>query len=343
MKKIIASVFALCLLSFTFTGCIASNQTPKPSESSTGSGITNVRVAYFPNITHAQALVMKANHILESTLGDNYHVSWSSFNAGSSEIEAFFAGAIDIGYIGPVPAVNGNIRSHGDLTVIANAAEGGAILVKKANSAITSINDLGGKTVAIPQIGNTQHLCLLNLLSEAGLSPLSEGGTVKVVAADNANILTLFDQSHIDAALVPEPWGTILCNTGQIDILLDYDEIYMDGNYPVSLVVVRNEFMNQYPDVVEKFLQAHIDATNRINHNLRDSVVDIITEIANVTSNKLDMDVVFHSFSKTNVTSELNKEALLAFAQIAYHRKMITQLPDNSFINTSILDKLTNK
>lgn len=221
MKKMIANVCVMAGALMLLTGCGSAKE-------SRG----EMRVACFPNITHAQALLMKNQKTLETKLGDDYEVSWKTFTAGSSEIEAIFAGEIDIGYIGPVPAVNGNVKSDGDVTVIANAADAGAVLVKGTDSGIESIEDLEGKTVAIPQIGNTQHLCLLNLLSENGLAPVSEGGTVEVVAVENSNLQNMFDQGNVDAALVPEPWGTILTDSGNIDLLLDYQDIYLDGNYP---------------------------------------------------------------------------------------------------------------
>ena len=242
-----------------------------------------MRVACFPNITHAQALLMKNQKTLETKLGEDYEVSWKTFTAGSSEIEAIFAGEIDIGYIGPVPAVNGNVKSDGDVTVIANAADAGAVLVKGTDSGIESIEDLEGKTVAIPQIGNTQHLCLLNLLSENNLAPVSEGGTVEVVAVENSNLQNMFDQGAVDAALVPEPWGTILTASENVDLLLDYQDIYLDGNYPVAVVIVRNEFMEEHPDAVETFLQAHLDATEEINSHLEGSVVAMLAELESVT------------------------------------------------------------
>lgn len=60
-------------------------------------GKTNVRIAYFPNITHNQALVMKNQGTLEEKWKDKCNVSWTSFNAGPAEMEAIFAGEIDLG------------------------------------------------------------------------------------------------------------------------------------------------------------------------------------------------------------------------------------------------------
>jgi hypothetical protein len=68
---------------------------------------TTIRVGAFPNITHAQAMVGKANGWFEKAMGPQVKVQWTSFNAGPSAIEALFGGAIDMTYVGPNPAING--------------------------------------------------------------------------------------------------------------------------------------------------------------------------------------------------------------------------------------------
>ncbi|MFJ3586857.1 ABC transporter substrate-binding protein, partial [Streptomyces sp. NPDC090127] len=65
-----------------------------------------VRVGYFPNLTHATALVGDEEGILQKELGGT-ELRVASFNAGPSEIEALNADSIDIGFIGPSPAING--------------------------------------------------------------------------------------------------------------------------------------------------------------------------------------------------------------------------------------------
>ena len=206
---------------------------------------TEINVGYFNNVTHAQALYMKAQGTLDKAFDGKAKVKWTSFNAGPSEVEALFSGDIDIGYIGPVPAISANVKSKGDVSIISGASQAGAELVKAPGSEIESAKDLDGKTVAIPQIGNTQHLCLLKLLSDNGLKTVEEGGTVTVTAVENADIQNMMDQGNIDAALVPEPWGSTLVKNGA-EIVLDYNGVYMEGNYPVAVVVVRNEFLKEH-------------------------------------------------------------------------------------------------
>lgn len=62
----------------------------------------SVKLGYFPNLTHATALVGEQEGLLQKELGGT-QIKSTTFNAGPSEIEALNAGAIDIGFIGPSP------------------------------------------------------------------------------------------------------------------------------------------------------------------------------------------------------------------------------------------------
>src|SRR2546421_9843870 len=89
-----------------------------------------IRVGAFPNITHAQPMIGKASGWFEKGMGSNVKIQWTSFNAGPSAIEALFAGAIDMTYVGPNPAITGYVRSQGEaLRVVAGTASGGATLL----------------------------------------------------------------------------------------------------------------------------------------------------------------------------------------------------------------------
>lgn len=61
---------------------------------------------------------MKNQGTLEEKWKDKCNVSWTSFNAGPAEMEAIFAGEIDLGYIGPVPALSANVKSNGEVKII---------------------------------------------------------------------------------------------------------------------------------------------------------------------------------------------------------------------------------
>lgn len=139
----------------TSTSLTAPTTVPVTNVPASGEKIT-VHVGYFPNITHAQALVGVQNGAFQQELGENVTLDVKTFNAGPSEIEALFAGAIDIGYIGPSPAINGYVKSNGEaLRIIAGAVSGGALLVVRPAANIKTAADLAGKKIATPELGNT--------------------------------------------------------------------------------------------------------------------------------------------------------------------------------------------
>src|SRR5580704_14058859 len=152
-----------------------------------------IRVGAFPNMTHAQPMIGKANGWFDKALGPKVKVQWSSFNAGPSAIEALFAGAIDITYVGPNPAISGYLRSQGEaLRVIAGAASGGASLIVRNDSGILKPEDFRGKRVATPQLGNTQDVALRAWLKAHGMKSTDKGGDVQVIPLANPDQLSLF-------------------------------------------------------------------------------------------------------------------------------------------------------
>lgn len=291
---------------------------------------SEINIGYFNNVTHAQALYMKATGSFEETLSQKEEtaatkVNWISFNAGPAEVEALMAGSIDIGYIGPVPAVTANLKSKGDIVVISSATKGGAVLVTNASSGINSISDLAGKTISVPQIGNTQHLCLMKLLEDNNLADVNNGGNVTIAAVANADVANMMDQNNIDAAIVPEPWGATLLSKGA-NLLLDYDEVYPGGDNDVAVVVVRKDFLNAFPDIVSLFLEEHQTATDTINGS-SDTYSVINEEIFAATEKHLDDAILNEAFSRIAISTELNVDSLFELARISKDNGIINDMP----------------
>lgn len=300
------------------------------SSPDTSGGKTDVRIAYFPNMIHTQALVMKNQKTLENKWADTCSVTWTAFNAGPAEIEALFADEIDIGYIGPVPAINANVKSGGDIKIIAGATNAGAVFLVRKDAGIDSLNDLPGKKIAVPQLGNTQHLCLLNLLKENGGKTKDQGGDIEICASSNADIVNLMDNGSIDGAVVPEPWGTMIENNGFSKILLDYDELFSDGDYPTALVVASKEFLDAHADLAAEFLEMHKEATEFINEDPERTQQIVNEEIAAATGKSLEKDVIQNAFLRIKATDTLNTDAVLDFAKISNEAGFISKIPEEN-------------
>lgn len=277
---------------------------------------SEVNVAYFPNITHSQALVMKNQGALEETLGEDYDVKWVSFNAGPAEVSALFSEDIDIGYIGPTPAISANVKSEGEVVVISGCSEGGMMLLASPGSGIEEIADLAGKNVAVPQLGNTQHLILLNLLSQNNLAASDAGGDVTVTATANAYILQLMTSGDVDAACVPEPWAQTLIQECGARVIADEKEVWGSGSYPVAVVVVRKEYLTENPDIVEKFLFAHRAATDFIEENPETAMTLVNQEIEAVTGKSIEPSILKEAWKHMGFSTELNTGAMQTFSDI---------------------------
>lgn len=235
----------------------------------------SLKIGYFPNLNHAQPIIGLKNGDFQKALNDdqnigNISISEYVFTAGPSAIEALYAGQIDVAYVGPNPAINGYIVSGGEgLRIISGASSGGVSFVVRNDSGIETVNDLGGKKFASPQLGNTQDVALRKYLIDNGFNTVENGGNVTVVAAKPADIITLFLKKEIDGAWVPEPLVAILKEQGNGFILVDERALWPpDGKFVTANILVRTDYLRDNPEIIKKLLEAHVDETLWINQKL---------------------------------------------------------------------------
>lgn len=256
-------------------------------------GPVPLRLGYFPNLTHAPALVGITEGIFQRALGDAATLRPTAFPAGPALIQALFAGEIDIAYVGPNPTISGYVQSNGRaLRVIAGATSGGASLIVRPGAGITKPADFAGKRVATPQLGNTQDVALRSWLLDNGLKPAEQGGTVTVLPTENATALTLFQKGDIDAAWVPEPWATRLVLQAGGVRFLDERTIWPGGRFVTTNVIVRTAFLAKHPDVVERFLAGHVAAVEALRADPARARVEVNDAIRAVTSAALPPEVL---------------------------------------------------
>jgi NitT/TauT family transport system substrate-binding protein len=292
---------------------------------------TVVRVGAFPNITHAQAMIGKANGWFEKALAPA-KVQWVSFNAGPSAIEALFAGAIDMTYIGPNPTISGYVHSNGEaLRVISGAVSGGVALVVRNDSGIQRPEDFHGKRVASPQLGNTQDVALRAWLKEHGLKTTDKGGDVQVVPVANPDQLTLFLQKQLDASWAPEPWASRLIHRGNAHLFLDERSLWPNGQFVITNLIVSTKFLHQHPDLVEKWLAANVELTDWINGHKDQAKLILNEQIRRETGKALLAEVLDDSFARLELTYDPLRSSLLKSAESAYEAGFLgKQKPDLS-------------
>lgn len=306
-----------------------------------------IRVGAFPNITHAQAMVGKANGWFEKAMGPQVKVQWTSFNAGPSAIEALFAGAIDMTYVGPNPAINGYVRSNGEaLRVVSGAASGGASLIVRNDSGIQKPQDFHGKRVASPQFGNTQDVALRNWLRNHGLKSNDKGGDVRIIPMANPDQLTLFQKKELDAAWAPEPWATRLIHEGNGRLFVDERSLWPNGQFVITLLVVNTKFLNAHPDLVKKWIRANVELTDWINAHPDEAKKLLNQQISAETGKAFPPAILDEAFARMQVTYDPLHGALLTAAKQAFDdgflgRQMpdLSRLYDLSLLNQVLAEK----
>jgi NitT/TauT family transport system substrate-binding protein len=310
----LAAGLGICLA----TACGAPAPSGGPANEATGTPLT-VRLGYFPNVTHAAAVVGVARGAFAAALTPTATLEVRTFNAGPSLIEAMFAGEIDIGYIGPNPAINGYVKSKGEaLRIVAGAASGGALFVVRPDANIKTPADLDGKKLATPQLGNTQDVALRHYLLAHGLNTIDRGGAVQIIPTQNADILTLFQQGSIDGAWVPEPWASRLILEANGEVFLDERDLWPDGKFVTTHVIVSAKFLTAHPDVVKAFLRAHVETVQFIDANLDEAKKIINEEIERITTRGLAEAVLDKSFETLDITYDPVQASLFASAEHAF-------------------------
>ncbi len=315
------------------------------SAQSLGNEKKTLRIGYFPNITHAQAVIGLNDGDFQKVLGDNVTVETVKFNAGPSAIESLLADRIDATYIGPNPAINGYLLTDGkDLRVISGASSGGASFVVRNDSGIETVNDLGGKKFASPQLGNTQDVALRKYLIDNGYNTIENGGNVTVLPIANADILTAFLKKEIDGAWVPEPWATRLVQEAGGKVLVDEKSLWPDGKFVTANLIVRTDYLEKNPDVIKKLLEAHVDETLKINNDTAAAAKEFNTQLKKLTGQEISENVLDKAFSNLELTYDPLKLTLFKSANDAYDLGFIEKGKDrpnlSGIYDTTLLNEV---
>lgn len=305
-----------------------------------------MRIGYFPNITHSQAVIGMANGAFQKELGDYVKIMPKLFNAGPSAIEAMFAGELDLTYIGPNPAINGFVKSNGEaLRIIAGATSGGAGLVIRQDSGIKTATDFRKKKIASPQLGNTQDVALRNWLTKKGLKLKDKGGDVEVVPINNPDQLTLFLKKEIHGAWTVEPWVSRLKIEGKGKLFLDERSLWSKGDFITAHVIVSKKFLDKHPDLVKKWLFAHVDLTIWINSHKDEAKKLLNDELKKITGKALPNDVLNEAFNRLKITYDPIKTSLLASAKQAFELGFLGKNPPDltGIYDLEILNEVLKK
>ncbi|WP_405666163.1 aliphatic sulfonate ABC transporter substrate-binding protein [Streptomyces sp. NBC_01166] len=347
LRRSLAAAAALPLLAVAVTACgygseAKDDDSAKSNVSAGGKKLSadTVKIGYFPNLTHATALVGIQEGLIAKELGGTT-VKPSTFNAGPSEIEALNAGSIDIGFIGPSPSINGYSKSKGQsLRIVGGSASGGVKLVVNPKK-IKTLDDLKGKKIATPQLGNTQDVAFLNWISEKGwkVDAQSGKGDVSVVRSDNKVTPDAFKAGSLDGAWVPEPTASKLVAEGG-KVLLDESSLWPDDKFVITNIIVSQKFLSEHPDVVDAVLRGTVSTNKWINANPDKAKASANAALKELSGKALPAEVLDPAWKSIQITDDPLAATLEAQADHAVKAGLLEKPDLNGIYDLKPLNKI---
>jgi NitT/TauT family transport system substrate-binding protein len=321
-------------IAVVFLGALA---WPKTLAIAASEPLAELRLGYFANVTHAQAVLGVANGDFQKALGVTKLKALSPFNAGPSLIEAMVAGDVDIGYVGPGPALTAWAQTHGkEITVIAGAAADGVLIVARPGSGIQTLTDLKGKKIATPQKNNTQDISARHYV----LSVLNETNDKNVINVSNSEQAGRMKAGDFDAAWVPEPWGSRLIAAGGTLVAAEKD-LWPDHQFSLTVVIVRTQFLHDHPEAVKAFLTVHRDLTKKLNDSPQTYAAPLGDALFALTKSKFPPGVLESSLKNVKFTVDPLKSTFDTMEQWSIDLRVIrSKVSLDGLFDTSILEGL---
>jgi len=311
--------------------------TPPPDKGAAA----ELRLGYLPNVTHAAALIGVQKGLFAAELGIDTKLTTQTFNDGTEAVAALLGDSLDIAFLGPGPAINAFDKSEGTIKLIAGATSGGVQLV--AQPGIDSAEQLRGKKVGTPKLGNTQDIALKKWLHERDVPAGGGSDEVTIVNTDNPQTFDAFRGGQLDAAWLPEPWASRLVLDAGASVVLDERELWPSGKYPTTVVVARTQFLHDHPQTVQAFLRGELaaidwaagnraEAEKVVNSALQELTGKALAEpvvkraLGNVTLGPDPLASTFRQLAADAVTAEVAKTApdLAGFADLSALNAVLT-------------------
>ncbi|HUR23746.1 MAG TPA: ABC transporter substrate-binding protein [Acidimicrobiales bacterium] len=333
-----SSTFGLLVAVALLTAACGGGDSPSSANGS-AEAPTTVRLGYFPNVTHATALVGVESGIFKNALGAN-GLEVKTFNAGPAAVEALFSGALDATYIGPNPAINAYAQSGGQaIRIISGATSGGASLVVRAG--INAPADLKGKKLASPQRGGTQDVALRQWLKVNGLkADLEGGGDVSIVPQENAQTLETFRSGQIDGGWVPEPWATRLVQEGGGKVLVDERTLWPGGKFVTTHLIVRTQFLKDHPDAVRRLIEGQVQANELVNTNPGEAQRLVNQAITTITGKGVAPAVLEASWKNLEFTNDPIASSLTTSADHARDVGLLEKVDLKGIYDLTLLNQV---
>jgi NitT/TauT family transport system substrate-binding protein len=324
-KNIFRVLMILTIFTVILAGCGSNSDTNQAEE---GSDQT-IRIGYVNILSNAPAVIAKNEKLIDK---QGLKSEFYSFSNGPDLYKALSSGKLDVAYAGVPAAVNWASRGA-EIKAIAKVSDGKFGLMVNPDSGIKNVEDLKGKKIGSIVKGSGADILLRGLvLPEANLAETDTTITQMQMPAMEQAIL----KGSVDAAVAAEPFLSIAEMRGL--------EVIKEMPDPALVVLATDNFLENQPKTVEKFLEGHKESITFIQEN-QDQAADILVKNFNVPkitdeSGKAweSKDVLLKALERHSFDYKIADEDFAFYQEVAdmnYQLKMI----DQPFETDTLFDK----
>lgn len=290
MKKILALMLAL-MLALTLVACgNSANNDANVNDDTVGENVENNDTPAEPVTVNIASLkgpttmgMVKLMSDSEAGLTENTY-SATIYGAADEIVPLVVQGKVDIANVPANLAAVLYKKTEGGISVL-DINTLGVLYVVETGETITSVADLKGKTIYSTGKGTTPEYVLNYILKSNGIDPATD---VTIEFKSEATEVAAMLEGATDAvAVLPQPYVTVaMTKNASIRIALDLSAEWeaLDGTKQVTgVTIVRNEFLEANPEVIEKFLEDYKASVEYVNANVDEAAAlvggyDIVAE-----------------------------------------------------------------
>lgn len=287
MKKKILSILLSGLMALSFTGC---QSTSSDSASSTESENT-IKIAYLP-ITHSLAVLEEAEELKEATSDSNINIELVKYGSWPELLDALNTGRVDGASVLIELAMKSKEEGIGIKAVALGHKDGNVIIV---SNDINSVEDLKGKTFAIPHRQSSHNILLNDALATANLTT----DDLNITELSPTEMPSALASGQIDGYCVAEPFGAKAVQLGVGKVLYSSEELWEDSL--CCGLVLTDDFINNRPDDAKNFVNSYKTAGKNLT---TEKAKEVAQEYLQQDDDVLDISLKWISYDDLDITED---------------------------------------
>ena len=292
MKKRLLSLLLTGIIALSAAGCGNAVQTAENTDVSGKTAAANeetVKIAYLP-ITHALAVLEEAKELENET---GLKVELVKYGSWTELTDALNSGNVDGASVLIELAMKAKEQGIGLKAVALGHRDGNVIIVSKN---INSVEDLKGKTFAIPHRQSSHNILLNEALEKGGLT-VEDINVTELAPTEMPSALA---GGQIDGYCVAEPFGAKAVSLDVGKVLYTSEELWKDSL--CCGLVLTDKFIEERPETAKQFVEDYKNAGNALD---AEKAKEVAKEYLNQEDDVLDVSLKWISYNDLDITEEI--------------------------------------